>query len=362
MATTVAAIMGLMERLAPPRLAEEWDSIGLQVGHRDWPADRIWVALDPLPAVVTAACRNHVDLLITHHPLIFSSLKNLDCGALPGSMVCEAVQHRLAMFAAHTNFDSAPNGLNDVLAERIGLHTVGPLQPADTEEVKLSVYVPHHCERPALELFMAVGAQRVESRTPGLRRMRSASAGALDSQSPETWLCIDARMERAVLSTAIEALRGLAGCENAPLEVLPVEFPAGRAQAGLGRIGTFEPPRSLAQLARQVKQRLNAGWVRIAGNPDLTVHQAAICTGSGSGLLKHFLASQAQVYITGDCKYHEAREIEIAGRGLIDAGHFATEHIMVESLTQRLDREAQSAGLAVDIQVCDLETDVFTAM
>jgi len=363
MATTVAAIIGLMEHLAPPGLAEEWDPIGLQAGHRDWPVERVWVALDPLPAVVSAACRNNVNLLITHHPLIFSRLKNLDCSGSPASILCEALQHRLAIFAAHTNFDSASDGLNDLLAARIGMRILRPLQPVEIEKVKLRAYVPGQCENSALDLLVASGADRVESRTPGLRQVRFASRGAAGGASSEEPLyCIAAQIDRSRLSGAVDALRALTGCENAPLEVLPVEVYDGRADAGLGRIGTFDRSYSLQELAGHVKASLKADWVRIAGNPDLSVQRAAICSGGGGGLLKPFLSSEAEVYITGDVKYHEAREIENAGRGLIDAGHFATEHIMVQSLAQRLSRDAKAAGLAVDIRACDLETDAFTAL
>lgn len=365
MATTVADIIGLMERLAPPRLAEEWDPIGLQVGHREWAAERVWVALDPLPAVVAAACRENIDLLITHHPLILSPLRNLDCSRLPGSILAMALQHRLAVFAAHTNYDSAPGGLNDLLAARIGLHGLRPLQPAAADKVKLSVYVPGHCERPALDCLLAAGAERVESRMLGLRRARFVFPGPPDSytassKDPLVW--IEARIGRDRLSGAIDELRARNGCENAPLEVLPVEAPNGPSEAGLGRIGSLDSPRSLAALARHVKERLNAGWVRIAGDPNMRVHHAAVCSGSGSGLLPPFLASEAQAYITGDFKYHQAREIEAAGKGLIDAGHFATEHIMVQSLAERLGRDAAAAGIVVKVQVCELETDAFTAI
>jgi dinuclear metal center YbgI/SA1388 family protein len=365
MVTTVADMIGLMEHLAPARLAEEWDPVGLQVGRPDWPVERVWVALDPLPSVISAACRENVDLLVTHHPLVFSPLRNLDCSRYPGTALCLALENRLAVFSAHTNYDSAPRGLNDLLAERLGLKALRPLQAAGSDAIKLVAVVPSHCEGPALNRLLAAGADRTASRRfdPHSVRLLTDATPNVESRDAEApFRGIEAVIAPDRLHQAVNHLRNLAGCEDVPVEVLPPESPGAAGNSGLGRIGILQSPRPLDELARRVKRKLHAGYVRICGNPDMTVERVAICSGSGSGLLNSFLASDAQVFITGDFKYHDARIIEFAGRGLIDAGHFATEHIMVTSLAQRLDRRAKSAGLSVSVQACELETDVFTAL
>ncbi len=118
---TVSDIIDVLESIAPQALAEKWDNVGLQVGDPGRPVKNIWVALDPTYQVVNAACHQKVDLLITHHPLIFKPLQSLDFSTPEGSIIDLAVRHRLAIFAAHTNLDSALGGINDVLAGRIGL-------------------------------------------------------------------------------------------------------------------------------------------------------------------------------------------------------------------------------------------------
>ena len=80
MTATVADIVKIMEHLAPTDLAEDWDNVGLQFGDRSWPVETVGVALDPLPEVVEAACEKGVDLLVTHHPLLFKPIKMIDCG------------------------------------------------------------------------------------------------------------------------------------------------------------------------------------------------------------------------------------------------------------------------------------------
>ena len=108
-----------------------------------------------------------------------------------------------------------------------------------------------------------------------------------------------------------------------------------------------------------IKERLELKSVKIAGRSDLPVNKAAVCAGSGSSLLNHFLLSGAQVYVSGDLRYHDARAVEDANKGLIDIGHFASEHLMVDILARRLQKILSEKGMDIIIEACGLETDPF---
>ena len=280
---TVGDIIRIAEELAPRELAESWDNVGLQVGSRDWPVKSIWVALDPLPQVVTAACRADVDLLITHHPLIFKPLKSIDCTTPAGGIIQSALQHRMTIFSAHTNLDSATDGVNDTLARRIGLHHLSVLKQ--------------------------------EAHDTG----------------------------RIVVNDDLD--------EQEPLAV-----------QGLGRTGDLSQTTTLASLAGEVKKSLDLKSVAIAGDPDLPVDKVALCSGSGASLLGDFFASGAQVYISGDLRYHDARDVEMAGRGLVDIGHFASEHLIVGVLAGKLAERLDKSGADVSVEACRLEEDPFKTL
>ena len=119
MVATVADIAKIMETIAPSWLAEKWDNVGLQIGDPLWPVKKIRVALDPTREVVESCCEDGIDLLLTHHPLIFKPLKRIDLGTPQGSLFEKAIAHRMAIYAAHTNFDRLAGGLNDILARKI---------------------------------------------------------------------------------------------------------------------------------------------------------------------------------------------------------------------------------------------------
>ena len=262
MEPTVADIIRLIEEFAPRELAEDWDNCGLQVGSPNWPVKRLWVALDPTPEVIQAACQQNADMLVTHHPLIFRPLKSIDFSQPLGRSIQLAAKNHLAVYSAHTNLDKTDRGLNDMLAEKLGLKHIADLHQREDE-------------------------------------------------------------------------------------------------SGFGRIGELANRCSLQSLADAVKKALAIEAVRVAGDLKLQVDRVLVCSGSGSGLLGDFLRSDAQVYLSGDMRYHDALEIQQAKRGMIDIGHFASEHIMVEALTARLSAELDDIGATVEVVACENEKDPF---
>ena len=270
MTATIDDIIQAMEFFAPSIFAEDWDNVGLQVGKKDWPVRLIWVALDPLPEVVAAACKENVDLLITHHPLIFKPLCTIDLSTTEGSIIQSAVLNKIGIFAAHTNLDSAQDGLNDILAHKLGLKNINLMT---------------------------------------------------QSQKP------------------------FAPCKK---------------QGGFGRLGELEAEMDLCSFVAWVKEKMRLKSVKVAGNKKLSVRRVAICSGSGSGLINEFLSSGAQIFVSGDLRYHDARAVEAAGLGLVDIGHFASEHLMVESITVRLKDYLTKKGIDVKVEACKLETDPFS--
>ncbi|MCG8567688.1 MAG: Nif3-like dinuclear metal center hexameric protein [Desulfobacterales bacterium] len=128
---------------------------------------------------------------------------------------------------------------------------------------------------------------------------------------------------------------------------------------GIGRLGTPKDKITVQEMAEQLKAKLNLPQIRVIGDLEKEVSLAAVCTGSGGSLIQPFLETPAQVYVTGDIKYHEAREIEIHDRALIDVGHFASEIIAVEFLTRKLEQAVTESGFDVSVIGFKKEMDPF---
>ena len=124
---SVADICSCLEEWAPPELAEEWDNPGLQAGNPQEPVRGILVALDLTRKVISEAVEHEMQMVVTHHPAIFTPIRSITTDNHTGSLLTECIQNRMAVFSAHTNLDSASGGVNDVLCRRLGLQDTYPL-------------------------------------------------------------------------------------------------------------------------------------------------------------------------------------------------------------------------------------------
>ncbi len=361
--------MEVMEEIAPASLAQDWDNIGLQVGHQSWPVDKIWVALDPTDDLVAEACRQGVSLLITHHPLIFYPLAAVDLETSTGSIIQAALQNKVAIFCAHTNLDSAVGGVNDILAERLGLQDTMVLKQTDQVDLyKLVVFVPLGYEEKVLDALFESGAGKTEKythtsfRTKGVGTFRPGLTakpfkGRVGEISHSTEYRIEALVQKKDLSRVVRSLERTHPYEEMAHDVYATGVE--KSKVGLGRIGNLVKDSTLEALAQNIKEALGLNMVKAVGDPGQTIRRVAVCSGSGRGLLEDFLASDAHVYVSGDLGYHDGRRAEALGRALIDIGHFASEHLVVESLAAGLKNALSKKGYAVDVGAYTQERDCF---
>jgi len=369
MSATVADIIKAMETIAPSNLAEEWDNVGLQVGRKNWPVKKVWISLDPGLDVVANACQNDVNLLITHHPLIFKPLSSVDFSTPTGSIIRMAALRKMAIFSSHTNLDIVAEGLNDVLAEAIGLKRLKVLgKPVGEEKIKLVIYVPEDYEKKILDAIFQTKAGNIgeysactfRNRGEGTFRpgvMATPFIGRTGEMTEANEIRIETVVQKNDLSDVIEYVRSHHPYETMAYDVYPLL--TNKNRNGIGRVGELDEKIELKSLALKIKEKLRLKYVKISGNHKLAVKRAAVCTGSGSGMMKYFLSSGAEVYISGDLRYHDARDAQAANLGIIDIGHFASEHLIVDILVKRLKRILSETGMNIEVKPYSLENDPF---
>jgi dinuclear metal center YbgI/SA1388 family protein len=129
----VGDVQRWMEELAPLRLAEQWDNVGLQIGEQAAPVSQVLVCLGVNQAVVDQALQADVQLVVAHHPLIFTPLRTLRADDAHESLIMRIVRERLSVYVAHTNLDATPGGLGDWAAQACGLDSGQPLVPLDRQ-------------------------------------------------------------------------------------------------------------------------------------------------------------------------------------------------------------------------------------
>jgi len=364
----VSDILEIIDGIAPFRLAEEWDNVGLQVGDPTTTASRIMIALDPCREAVDEAVASDCQLLLTHHPLIFTSIRSLNLQEQPGEILAKALRNNLSIAALHTNYDIADGGINDLLAERIGLTCIEPLARHEGEElVKLAVFVPKGHEEQVMEALFRSGGHMgnysdCSFQTEGVGTFRPLSGAKPFLGSPgrreyAEEKRIEVLLRREDVPSACRALVEAHPYEEPAFDLYPLLNKG--ACRGLGRIGNLREALPLAQLASRLKDELSLIALRIVGDGARSMVKVALCAGSGASLLRQAHGLGADVLVTGDVKYHDAREAEMLGIALVDIGHFASEIPMVRGVCARLREEVKAKGFTAEIMACKRERDPF---
>lgn len=361
----VSDIVGLLNQICPPELAEDWDNVGLQVGDPEAEIHKILVCLDAEEPAVDEALNCGAELIISHHPLIFRALKRLSPTDMTGRVLFRAIQNHIAVVSAHTNLDRAEDGLNDWLASCLGLTDSRPLEPPETGHYyKLVVYVPVGHEREVMDAVFSAGAghigayDRCSFRVTGTGSFRGqddtqpfiGSAGKFEEAE-------EVRLETIVpqsgLSKVVARVLKAHPYEEVAYDLIPLAN--NRPGVGLGRIGVLNEPGSLEMFAERVKEALGLTSLRIVGDLNRKIRKIAVCGGTGMSTYSDALYNGADCLVTGDIKYHEAQRARADGVALVDAGHFATERLMIAELSKRLRllcRERQFA-----LEICEMKTE-----
>lgn len=357
-----------MEELAPKHYAVPDDKIGLQLGTLHKEISGVLVALDVNDEVIEEAIRLGANLIIAHHAIIYRPLAHLQTDSPAGRQYEKLIKHDIAVYIAHTNLDVAEGGVNDLMAEALGLTGLSPLEDVHTDKLKkLVVFVPvDHVERVRQALFQA-GAGWIgkyshcsfnnegtgtfvpeEGSTPFIGQQ-----GKLE-QVQEVRL--ETIVPQSVERRAVQAMLKAHPYEEVAYDLYQLDL-KGRS-FGLGRVGKLPQPVTLGELCEQVKSAYNVPALRFVGDPKRTVHKIAVLGGSGSRYVRHALFAGADVLITGDIDYHTAQDAEAAGIALIDPGH-NVEKIMKQGVADYLSGKLQQKKSTTPVYASAVNTEPF---
>ncbi|MBT9168137.1 MAG: GTP cyclohydrolase 1 type 2 [Syntrophomonadaceae bacterium] len=361
----VQTLIDYLEELAPKSLAFDWDQVGLQLGSSHGTVKKVLVALDFDERVLAEASSKGVDFILTHHPFISRPLSAVRTDQPQGRLIAAALAAGLRIYVAHTNLDIVSGGVNDALAARLGLLEPEVLQAKGTQCFeKIAVFVPDGHEDKIRDALAAAGAGWIGSyshctfQSPGTGTFfpgegtnpYSGEQGKLERIAEvrlETIYPVELR--KRVVSAMLKAHP----YEEAAYDLYPL-LNAGKAY-GLGRIGKLERAYTLDEFCAVVKERLDITELRLTGEAR-QVRKVAVCGGSGGDLAQAALFAGADVLVTGDLKYHQAREAEAMGITVIDAGHDATERVIIPVLCTYLQDKLAQDGYQAEVLASAVRT------
>ena len=365
MAVKCADVIKVMEKIAHPKHAEGWDNVGLQIGSPDSQVEKVLVTLDVNLAVVEEAKKHGVDLLVVHHTPMFKPVPQIRWDRPQGKIIQELIKNNINLYCAHTNLDSSPWGVNEVLAKKFELQEVEVLSPNWQEDfLKLAVFVPIGYEDKVRSALGKAGAGWIGNYSDCTFQVKGTGTfrplegtnpfiGEKDKLEKVDEYRLETIIPREKLNQVLEALFQAHPYEEVAYDLYPL---ANKGQStGLGRVGLLPEEITFQELIEKVADILQINSLRYVGDLNSRVKKVALCGGSGASLITLALKHGAHVYITGDIKYHEAQEAESLGLKLIDAGHFATEQPVIQVVADFLKENLPE----INVFTSQINTDPF---
>jgi len=368
---TVSDIVKQIDRLAPPDLAESWDPIGLSFGALDQPVKRVLVALDVDKDTIREAKQKNVDLIVTHHPAIFKAQKTLNQEDARRREYLDLIKADIAVYSAHTNLDAADGGMNDWLADILGIDRKSRevMSVSQTRGFKkLAVYVPDHAAEKVRKALHEAGAgeignyKDVSYTLEGHGRFTpqegaEPAEGEVGTEKIIHEQRIEMIVKEADVYPILDALRRAHPYEEPVFDLFTLEV--GSETYGFGRAGDLFEPQTTQALAEKVSQSFDVEGVRYGSvDPEKKHRRIAVLGGSGEKYYKEALKKGATLYITGDISYHGAQDMQRDGLDFIDAGHYM-EAAAVPKLADYLHQCGQEQDWDIEIMESQAQKDVF---
>jgi dinuclear metal center YbgI/SA1388 family protein len=301
------------------------------------------------PESATEAIESGVQLIVSHHPILFRGVKQLTADRPEGRMLLALARHGVSVFSPHTAFDNTIGGINDMLVERLGLTEVGPLRRrTGPRQCKVVVFVPDNDLTPVMEAMFAAGAGHIGQYSQcSFRLSGTGTFFGSDETNPTVgqkgrreevaeWR-LEAVCPEAEVDRVIAAMRRAHSYEEPAYDVYPLRPVA--SSVGEGRIGRLPQQVTLAALSQRIKVLLHCGPIQTIGDPARTVERLAVVCGAGGEFLQDAVRAQADVLLTGEARFHDFLAAQAQGLALLLPGHHATERCGVEELALRLQQQ-----------------------
>lgn len=345
----LADLCQFLDTFAPSSLAADWDNVGLLLGD---PKETVRAALTCLtitPEVVAEAVESGVQLIVTHHPVLFRGTKNLSTNHPEGRLLWPLARAGVAVYSPHTAFDDTRDGINDSLARALNLTEVEPLRKKDgPKQAKIVVFTPESDLAKVSDAMFAAGAgvigqyHECSFRLPGTGTFFGSDAtnptvGQKGRREEAPELRLEVVCPEGIVEKVVRAMRQAHSYEEPAFDVYPLRPMA--TSMGSGRIGKLSQPRSLVELARDVKAKLKSSGVQIIGNPEGSIQRIAIACGAAGEYLSDAARAKADVFLTGEMRFHDYLTARSRGVSLLLPGHYATERPAVEELAGRLQQQ-----------------------
>lgn len=333
-------IITALEQLAPPSLQEDYDNAGLITGNSQWNCTGIIVSLDCIENVVEEAVEKKCNLIVAHHPIVFKGLKKITGKNYVERTIISAIKNDIAIYAIHTNLDNVMDGVNGKIADLLGLTDRKILAPKTDLLQKLAVYVPLAHKEKLLNALFAAGAGDIGNysdcsfSTDGSGTFKAGEGtnpftGEKGQRHTEAETKVEVIFPKWLQDKLLKAMKTNHPYEEVAYDIYPLANTW--AETGSGLVGDLPQAVSETELLVKLKDIFKIPVIKHTALKGKPVKKVALCGGAGSFLTGSAIAAGADMYITGDVKYHEFFDAD--GRlVLADIGHYESEQFTIDLL------------------------------
>lgn len=347
MPVTLREFTAWLDSAIPPEYQESYDNSGIQVGDPDTELHSVLLTLDVNEQVVAEAAATGCDIIVSHHPLIFSPLKRINGRNNSERSVAAAIKAGVAVYSSHTCFDAMAWGVSNILAVKAGLENIKVLSPAEGKLFKIAVYVPESHAAIVRDALFNAGAGNIGKYSscsfslPGTGTfLPGAETHPFTGERDKLWTGGEIKIETVVpshlLNTAVKAMKDAHPYEEAAYDIYRLENTSDLA--GMGAIGTLPAPVSGRELLEKLKQTFDVPFIKFSGDSQKTIRTVAVCGGSGAAFIKDAFKAGADAFITGDIKYHSFTEAP-ASMLVADIGHYESEKYSLNILYDIINKK-----------------------
>ena len=336
----VQDIVSLLETVAAPYLQEDYDNAGLITGKKDWECTGAIVALDCIEAVVQEAIEKKCNLIIAHHPIVFKGLKTITGNSYVEQTLITAIKNDIAIYAIHTNLDNVIDGVNGKIADMLGLVNRQILAPKTNLLQKLAVFVPIAAKDKLLNALFTAGAGHIGNysecsfSTEGQGSFKAGEnsqpfVGKIEQRHLENEVRVEVIFPRWLNSKVITAMKA-----NHPYEEVAYDIynlANSYQDTGSGIVGELRDAISESEMLAKLQSLFNIPVIKHSPLTGKAIKKIAVCGGAGSFLTRAAVAAGADIYITGDVKYHEFFDAD-HNILIADIGHYESEQYTIDLL------------------------------
>ena len=323
---------------APLPLQDDFDNAGLQIGLTDAEVTGVLLCLDVTEAVVDEAIASGCNFIVSHHPVIFKPLKRITGSNYVERCIMKALANGIAIYSAHTNIDNAPGGVNYRIASKLGLQNVRILLPKEDSLLKLAVYVPVSHADVVRDALFAAGCGKIGNygscsyNLNGFGTFKAEDGcnpfcGNIGEVHREEEVRIETVMPSYIKSRVIRALIEAHPYEEPAYDIYPLKNSWG--SVGTGVIGELAEERDELEFMQEIKEKFNVGCVRHTPLLGRKIKSVALCGGAGGSFAQAALGAGADIYITGEARYHDL--FNYTGKMLMAViGHYESEQYTMD--------------------------------